>query len=212
MLCRCTGCCPAAVAGPAVAAGLRNRCNGRQAKERRRPEAWFKEAGGARWPGARPLPLPTCKPPQRCQDPTALTTHAHKVEEGCAKLAAGPHRMQRALVRQLGRRDQGRKVLWPSGWGSQISWQCCQFAARCEQQLECGEQTNRALQCSTAPHEGHNKPHNMPATRRPAAAGSYLRDLRISRATPQFGWVLPRHEQQAELQAPGGTPSCQLDS
>lgn len=28
MQCRCTGCCPAAVAGPAVAAGLCNRCNG----------------------------------------------------------------------------------------------------------------------------------------------------------------------------------------
>ena len=27
-------------------------------KERRRPEAWVKEAGGARWPRARPPPLP----------------------------------------------------------------------------------------------------------------------------------------------------------
>lgn len=37
------------------------------------------------------------------------------------------------------------------------------------------------------PHSQHNQPHNMPATRRPAAAGSYLQDLRSRRAKPQLG-------------------------
>ena len=43
----------------AFKAGTECSCMPKRKKERGRPEAWIKEAGGARWPEARPLPLPT---------------------------------------------------------------------------------------------------------------------------------------------------------